>query len=184
MGILAAFALHEKLANAKEYKYCVVKGPGGDERFDGFVEGVSFFDSKTDVDRFDIEDVDRLDSLKHIRAYIGTYTAATSIGIFAGNDETATAVLSVLSGHSGGDAFVIGCDSTREMRLIVDGKATPAIATIDTKLGDQARTAIQAIQEQVCHFQEPELYPKPLDIKFKELLELNPKFAKLWKKAR
>ncbi len=186
VGILAAFALHERLAKADKYKYCVVKGPGGDERFDGFVEGVRFFDSKADVDRFDIGDVDRLDSLEKIKAYIQNYTAATSIGIFAGNDETATTVLWALrhlSGRNAGNAFVVGCDATREMRLIVRDPNTGAIATIDTKLGDQAHKTIQAIQEPVRHFQEPKLDPDDLDIKFEKLLQ-DPKFEKLWEKAR
>ena len=138
------------------------------------------------MDRFDIGDVDRLDSLEKIKAYIQNYTAATSIGIFAGNDETATAVLWVLrhlSGRNEGNAFVVGCDETREMRLILRDPNTCAIATINTKLGDQALKTIQAIQEPVHHFQKPNLYPKELDIKFKKLLQ-NPKFEKLWENTR
>ena len=184
VGILAAFALHEKLAKAKEYKYCVVKGPGGDERFNGFVEGVGFFDSNTNVDTFDIEDVDRLDSLDELKEYIQDYPAATSIGIFAGNDETAIAVLWALRGRDAENTFVVGCDSTREMRLIVRDPDTPAIATINTKLDDQAHKTIQAIQGQVRHFQEPALRPGNLHVDFKKLLKNNDKLQLLWGKAR
>ena len=70
------------------------------------------------------------------------------------------------------------------MRLIVTDPDTPAIATIETYIGNQAQKTIQASQGQVCHFQEPELRPGNLHVKFKKLLELNPKFAKLWEKAR
>ncbi len=183
VGILAAFALHQRLAKADEYKYCVVSGPGGDARLDGFVEGVRFFDSETRVDRFDIGDMDRLDSLSNIRDYITGYTPATSIGIFAGNDETAIATLRALRDRDRDTAFVVGCDSTREMRLIVAGKATPAIATIDTKIRDQAEKTVRAVRSRVVAFQEPELYPKVLDITFRTRLQ-DSEVRLFWEKPR
>ena len=125
-----------------------------------------------------------MESLTKITHYIQNLPSATSIGIFAGNDETAIAVLWALRGHDAKNTFVVGCDSTREMRLMVRDSETPAIATIDTKVGDQAAKTIQAIQKQVREFQEPKLYPDHLDIDFKTLLRTNPDSQLLWVKAR
>ena len=176
VGILAAFALHKALAQRedkdKEYKYCIVKGPGGDTRYKAFLAAVGFFDKKAPVDTLNVGDVDRIDSFPHINAYIKDQSPATPIGIFGGNDETSIAVLQALRDAEVETAFVVGCDSTREMRLIVDNREQPAaVATIDTRIRDQAMMTVRAIQSPIFELLEPKLHPTFLDGEFKKLLE-------------
>ena len=68
----------------------------------------------------------------------------------------------------------------REIRLIVTDPDTPAIATIDTKLGEQAIEAINALQNKVHKFMEPKLLPRELDNKFKQQLPENERLRALW----
>lgn len=173
VGILAAFALHKALAQRKDkkYKYCIVKGPGGDTRYKAFLSAVGFFDKKAPVDTLNVGDVDRIDSFPHINAYIKDQSPATPIGIFGGNDETSIAVLQALRDAEVESAFVVGCDSTREMRLIVDNREQPAaVATIDTRIRDQAMMTVRAIQSPLFELLEPKLHPTFLDGEFKKLL--------------
>ena len=174
VGILAAFALHAHLEELGNYKYCIVHGPGGNARVQGFMDGVRFFDPDHDVEPepFDIGDVDRIEGLPQLRQLIQSYPSNTSLGIFAGNDETAVAVLESLVDLDSREVLVVGCDSTRGMRLAVDGNDSAALATIETHVNQQAQKIVQVVQKRkVVEYQEPTLYPITLDLEFRRSLE-------------
>lgn len=77
--------------------------------------------------------------------------------------------------------FVVGCNATREMRFAFDNPSTCAIATIDTKLSQQAVKILQAIDGMPVALQIPELYPPSIGLqsqlrnkRFRALWELSP----------
>ena len=149
VGILAAFTLHQQLGKAGDYKYCIVLGPGGQARAQAFRDGVRFFDHGygVDPDPFDIGDIDRIEALPDLKRLIESYPPNTSLGIFAGNDETAAAVLELLVDLDSRAVLVVGCDSTRGMRLAVDGNDPSALATIETHVNQQAQKIVQVVQK-------------------------------------
>ncbi len=177
VGILAAFALFEKLSQADQYMYCAISGPGGDSRVQGFVEGVKFLDPDSDLEIFKLGDVDRIESLPYITQIIQSCPPEISLGVFSGNDETAIAVLQALEDKKSGNVFVVGTDATREMRLAVDRKQSAAVATIDTNLYDQAQKIVQCIKAKGIEYQEPKLYP--INLRFRKLLK-DQKFMTFW----
>lgn len=183
VGIMAAFALHEKLVKADNYKYYVVRGPGGDARCNGFVEAVKRFEPQAVVAFLKIGDVDRIDSIPDLSVDTRDYPPTTAIGVFASNDETAVAMLIALRERDPTTTFVVGCDYTPEMRLIVDDARTHAIATIDTNICNQARETIQAIKHRVRHVQEPKLHPRTLNNEFEKLLE-DLDFKEFWEEKK
>lgn len=178
VGLLAAFALSHKLATTAGVLYCALQGPGGEARTNGFLAGLKHFDPHSEAEIIQVGDVDRIASLPAVRQLIDSCGVGTPLGIFAGNDETAFAVMRALQllQHTG--AFVVGCDATREMRVAIDSGSTPAIATIDTNIRRQAKKVVEALSRRVVEFQEPQLYP--LSVQVKRLLR-DPGFANLWR---
>lgn len=169
VGILAAFALYSKMSKQPNRIYIAIKGPGGESRIDGFRQGVAFFDKEQDVETFGIGDVNRTESSPYLRQIINSCPPDTYLGIFAGNDETALAVIRALDNIEQKELFVVGCDATREMMSVIDSKNSSAIATIDTELYNQAKKIIQVIQSGGIELQEPKLYP--ISLSFRQLLK-------------
>jgi len=154
--------------------------PGGKARIQGFIDGMQFFRPETHVNIIAIEDADRFTNLTRIRQLIKGTPADTPMGIFAGNDETAAAVLRVIEEEKRTQVFVVGCDATREMQFKVDGPNEAAIATIDTKPDNQARKIAQALIDGTPQPEEPQVYP--LDTAFQRLLS-DPDFKAFWEKT-
>lgn len=179
IGILAAFVLHKKMTEVGESAIYAFT-PGGKARVQGFVDGMQFFQPERDTNIIAIEDADRFTNLTHIRHLIKGTPADTPMGIFAGNDETATAVLRVIEEEKRTQVFVVGCDATREMQFKVDGPNEAAIATIDTKPDNQASKIAQALADGTPQPEEPRLYP--LDPTFQKLRS-DPKFKAFWEKT-
>lgn len=179
IGILAAFALHKKL---KEVGEAVISTftPGGKVRVQGFIDGIQFFRPETNVNIIAIEDADRFTNLTRIRQLIKGTPADIPMGIFAGNDETAAAVLRVIEEEKRTQVFVVGCDATREMQFKVDGPNEAAIATIDANPDNQARKIAQALIDGTPQPEEPQVYP--LDTAFQRLLS-DPDFKAFWEKT-
>ena len=73
--------------------------------------------------------------------------------------------------------FVVGCDATREMRFAVDTTSSCALATIETKLDQQAAKILQVISGIAVDLQIPELYP--VSMEFQKLLR-DEKFKAFW----
>jgi len=91
------------------------------------------------------------------------------------------AVLRCIEEEKKSQMFVVGCDATREMRFAVDSPSTCAIATIDTKLSQQAVKILRAIDDMPVDLQIPELYPPSIALqrqlrnkRFRALWELSP----------
>lgn len=177
VGISAAFALYDRMSKMPDRLYCAIEGPGGEMRIKGFIDGIKFFDPDNEVEVFTIGDVDRFESLPYISQIIKSCPSETSLGIFAGNDETALAVIRSVENSEQNNVFVVGCDATREMRSLVESKNSAAIATIDTGLLSQAKKIVQIIQTGGIEFQEPKLYP--LNLRFRKLLR-DQKFKEIW----
>lgn len=181
VGLLAAFALHNKLKDLENTIYCVIDGPGGYLRTQGFLNGIRHFNPLSEVEIFDFGDIDRIESLPHLKQIIESCPKETSLGIFAGNDETAFAVFHALEYCEPRLAFVVGCDATREMRLAIDSGKTNVISTIDTDLRSQAKKILQAVKAKTIELQEPKLYPMSLQIK---MLLRDPGFRELWESSQ
>jgi len=178
IGILAAFALNKKCKDLGKCAFYVFS-PGGTARVQGFVEGMKFFQPERDVTLIEMEDADRRTNLPRIKHLIKSTPAGISIGIFAGNDETAAAVLRVIEEEKRTQIFVVGCDATREMQFKVEKPNGAAIATIDTKPDNQARKIAQALAGGSPKLEEPRLYH--LDPDFQKLLG-DPNFKAIWEK--
>lgn len=177
VGILAALAVHEKVGAKANRTYCAISGPGGELRVKGFTDALQCLDPEAQIDTFNLGDVDRIESLPHVRHIIRSFPPDACVGLFAGNDETALGIVQLLGDEGRENVHVVGCDCTREMRLAVDGKNPAALATIDINAEGQAQKVIQAIRRRVIEFQEPRLYP--VSLQAKRLLR-DAAFRSLW----
>lgn len=180
VGIFAAFKLHNKLKNMDEALYYGIEGPGGHARIQGFIDGVNFFDPDADVEVVKLKDADRIENLPYVRHIIRSCPPDRPAGVFSGNDETAFAVLRCIEEENRKQIFVVGCNATREMRFAVDTASSCALATIDTKLDQQAVKVLQVISGIAVDLQIPELYP--VSIEFQKLLR-DEKFKAFWESS-
>lgn len=180
IGILAAFKLHNTLKNMDGAIFYGFEGPGGHARIQGFIDGVNFFEQDPDIEIVKIKDVNRIENFPSVKHIIRSCPPDRPVGIFSGNDETAFAVLRCIEEENRKQIFIIGCDATREMQFAVDTMSTGALATIDTKLNEQAVKVLQVINGRAVDLQIPELYP--VSIEFQRLLK-DVKFREFWEES-
>lgn len=178
VGIVAAFALYDKLGHDEKAVYYVLSGPGGLARSQGFVDGVAFLTHDKKVRTFQVEDASREHNKVTARQIVET-CSQTPVGIFAGNDETALVVLEGIEELSKEQVFVVGCDATKEMRSAIDRRIRSALATIDIRQEGVAKALRQAVEKHVVEFFEPKLYPVNANF---EQLKTDSKFQEFWEK--
>jgi len=134
--------------------------------------------------KYSVPDADRFDNSRLIETIVHEHAKSGPTGIFAGNDETAMAALMAIEREQCGNIVVVGCDSTREMHKLLDSRTNPhALATIDTRSDIQARRILDAMHSKRNYYQEPELYPIGLRLRFQAALG-NPELRALWDGSR
>lgn len=182
VGVIAAFAICEALKDEPETKYLVFRGPGGSARANGFTKGVEFFARGTTT-VIPIADKDRFEILEDVFEGLAPFPLDQPLGIFAGNDEIAAAVIRVAEDQGRERMRVVGCDKTREMRFSVDSRSC-ALATVDTNLRNQTKKILQVRKGQLSWLQEPMLYPRLLQRAFSKSLNDRSKLKELWEVSR
>lgn len=160
VGILAAFALHEKLGHEEDKTYYLLAGPGGPLRSKGFIDGIEFFEPGQQVKVFQLEDVDRDQNYGSIQHIIGSCPEETPVGIFVGNDENAFGVIRAMRELNKSRVFVVGCDATKEMCSAIDRGESGVVATVRTEGEDKVESVLAATKQKISDYiYEPQLYP-------------------------
>ncbi len=104
-----------------------------------------------------------------------------AIGVFTGNDETATTVCHQSLGVDLKNVRIVGCDATREMRQWVENKQSIAVATIynDLHTDETIETIIAAMSKRINPPLDPHLFPQKLETDMRN----NHVVSKLWEDA-
>lgn len=162
VGFLAAVGLRNLLDDPNEASYLALAGPGGKRRWTAFVDALKFENGDVNVIVKAVEDLDRYSNYSELYRIIGDLDPSKEWGIFAGNDELAFAVLSIVRELGLQKYAIAGCDATKEMRFNIDHNSNLPVCTVDTLLDRQCAKLVQLIQfgsnRQVINV-VPELYP-------------------------
>lgn len=164
VGVIAGAVVWKKCAVATQRAYVVVAGPGGPDRANWFLKTVKALDPSAPVEKVAVRDEDRIDTQDRIRGEQHRLMSAFphhTIGLFAGNDETATSVCHQAMGGGFKRVCVVGCDATREMRQWVENEHSIAVATIynDLYTDETIETILSAMTERVTLALDPRLFP-------------------------
>jgi hypothetical protein len=186
VGVAAGYALFRALERlGRQHLYVVVNGPGGHQRAGWCEKTVTALDPGVALETVEIKDDDRRDTGAIVCAELDklrTLFPEASVGLFTGNDETATSLChhSLKNGYR--DIHIVGCDATREMRQWVESWADVAVATILNNLHEEGSIAYikRAMSERELRSLDPYLYPK----KLQRQMEDNPIARRLWEDAR
>ena len=178
VGILAAYALQKRL-KGKPRSYWVLGGPGGPSRSEGFMDAMEHFGLENVTKLWPIHDSDRFANRDEITKFLKQTDSGETIGVFAGNDENAFATVGAAGQLDRENVFVVGCDGSREMRFHMDSPDSPLVATVYTKLNEQAAEVLRLLQQtdQDDVRLDPELHPYDPD--FETQLQ-DPSFRSLW----
>lgn len=179
VGILAAYALHKRLKNEPGVSYWSLRGPGGPARSEGFIEAMKFFGAEDAARAWPISDSDRFANRDSIKIFLEQARNDEAVGVFAGNDENAFAVLRAAEELDRANVFVVGCDGSREIRFHMDRPGSPLVATIKTELAVQAAKVLALLQQtdQRNVRLDPELHH--FDPDFEKQLQ-DPQFRSFW----
>ena len=166
VGILAAYALRKRL-KSKPSSYWVLGGPGGPSRSKGFMDAMKHFGLENDTKLWPIKDSDRFVNYDEITKFLQQTDSREMIGVFAGNDENAFATVGAAEQLDRENVFVVGCDGSREFRFHMARPESPLVATVYTKLNEQAAEVLRLLQQtnQDDVRLDPELHPYDPDFK-------------------
>ncbi|MCH8041208.1 MAG: nucleotide-binding protein [Nitrospinae bacterium] len=140
VGATAAEALRRLLGEerARRAQFFAVSGPGGQSRLNGFRASMQEWVGKSEISIIPFVDDVRKKNLGRAARFARQLKNNAPVGIFAGNDESAFALIEQL-GEKLKTVCIVGCDATPAMQRAVEVSGSGNLATIDTGLGRQAQ---------------------------------------------
>lgn len=147
VGTIAAQAMGKMLSerDLRRAMFVAIEGPGGKTRVNAFKNAVRDLYRKN-VKTYKFRDDDRTNNVLPAAKVTQSLPRNQPVCLFAGNDESAIALLENL-GPSTSNVCIVGCDATPAMRHKLSLKGVNNIATIDTQPAEQAKRIRDIIQE-------------------------------------
>lgn len=185
VGILAAMLLWKELTQLSDRRlYAVVSGPGGPERSAWFTRTINILDSGAPTRTILVPDRDRLETEHPMRTQRQRILAQYPdhvMGLFAGNDETATSICHEALSGGFENCRIVGCDGTREMRQWVLNPHSIAVGTVFNDL--YAPPTIETIILAMSGHVNVALEPRPFLPSGEDMVVHDANTAKLWAEA-